>query len=741
MLSINTNLSSIIAQNSMKTTTDKLNQAIERMSTGYKINHAKDNAANYAISTDMTTKIGAYQVAEDNCAQGLDMVSTASESLSLIQDKLERLRALATQASNGTYGGQSLNAIQSEANAITKEIERLYNTAQYNGVKLFSQKEWEIASHLPQAGESGFIDEGVNIGGYAGVNAEAKYNGFIENPVTYTDSRLAEMFASGHLVVLETDLESFTSGKSYLIKDKAQLEHLAELVNKGKSTTNVTFILGEDIDLEGEEWTPIGDYSTNTSYVFRGTFDGNGHKISNLKIDNPTADYQGLFGYTSGAEIKNISLEGGQVEGNSRVGFLVGASGNSTISNSYSTGSVTGQGYNTGGLVGVSNDNSTITNSYSTASVTGQGDYTGGLVGYNYSNSTISNCYSIGNVTGQGNHTGGLVGLNSTNSTIKNSYATGDVTGQGNFIGGLVGMNNSSSTITCSYAIGDVIGQTDNTGGLVGYNNSGIITNSYATGDVSGQGNCVGGLVASNNNSSTITNCYALGVVTGQRFFVGGLVGGIISPDVNMQIIGCAAYGSVNSTSQHSGSLIGRISNTADGVNFTNVSITNCQVMPSDKNVIGTVTKDGAIIIPDYDMSSWLNEISEVKIRDLSTNLQVGVNANNSCQLNFNTNFKFDLSAFDEGISSAGAFSAIDDFLNLLSEKQTMLGSVTNRLESVLDEIEIQYSNLASSRSTIRDADMAELSSTYIQQQILQQAASTLMSTANQSPAIALQLI
>ena len=68
----------------MKTSTDKLNQAIERMTTGFKINHAKDNAANYSISTDMTTKIGAYQVAEDNCAQGLDMITTASESLSLI---------------------------------------------------------------------------------------------------------------------------------------------------------------------------------------------------------------------------------------------------------------------------------------------------------------------------------------------------------------------------------------------------------------------------------------------------------------------------------------------------------------------------------------------------------------------------------------------------------------------------------------------------------------------------------
>ena len=63
------------------------------------------------------------------------------------------------------------------------------------------------------------------------------------------------------------------------------------------------------------------------------------------------------------------------------------------------------------------------------------------------------------------------------------------------------------------------------------------------------------------------------------------------------------------------------------------------------------------------------------------------------------------------------------------------------RLESALDEISTQYENLVSSRSTLRDADIAEVSSHYIQQQILQQASATLMATANQAPAIALQLI
>ena len=78
-MTINTNLSSLIAQRSMQQSTSALNQAIERMTTGFKINHAKDNAANYSISTNLETKIGSYNVAADNVGMGMDLVTTASD--------------------------------------------------------------------------------------------------------------------------------------------------------------------------------------------------------------------------------------------------------------------------------------------------------------------------------------------------------------------------------------------------------------------------------------------------------------------------------------------------------------------------------------------------------------------------------------------------------------------------------------------------------------------------------------
>ena len=83
----------------------------------------------------------------------------------------------------------------------------------------------------------------------------------------------------------------------------------------------------------------------------------------------------------------------------------------------------------------------------------------------------------------------------------------------------------------------------------------------------------------------------------------------------------------------------------------------------------------------------------------------------------------------------------LDGVLEIVSGKQTEYGASYNRLESALETIAVSIDNLTSSQSTIRDADIAEVSSEYIRNQILQQASATLLATANQSPSFALQLI
>ena len=158
-LTINTNISSIIAQRSLNKATNGLNDALEKMSTGYKINHAKDNAAGYSIANQWVTKLGSLDVAADNAATGSDMLTTAEESYNLLTSHLQRVRDLTEQAANGTYGSQSLRAIQSEIAARLQEVNRLAANAEFNGIKLMKFDTTTDADNS----DVGITEAGVNL--------------------------------------------------------------------------------------------------------------------------------------------------------------------------------------------------------------------------------------------------------------------------------------------------------------------------------------------------------------------------------------------------------------------------------------------------------------------------------------------------------------------------------------------------------------------------------------------------
>ena len=167
-LTINTNMSSILAQRSLNDATNSLNTALERMTTGYKINSAADDAAGYSIAKLWETQIGSLDVAADNAATGIDLLTTAEETYSLLTDHLQRVRDLTEQAANGTYGSASLKAIQAEISARLQEINRISANGEFNGIKL-------MAYNMDGTGNEdvGITESGINlqIGLYADANS------------------------------------------------------------------------------------------------------------------------------------------------------------------------------------------------------------------------------------------------------------------------------------------------------------------------------------------------------------------------------------------------------------------------------------------------------------------------------------------------------------------------------------------------------------------------------------------
>ncbi len=137
-LTINTNISSLIVQRNLVAATNSLNKAIERMTTGYKINHASDNAAGYSIATKWKIQLSSLDVAADNAATGADMLTTLEDTYSLITSHFQRTRDLTEQASNGTYGSDSLKAIKAEITARLEEINRIAVNCEFNGLNLMN---------------------------------------------------------------------------------------------------------------------------------------------------------------------------------------------------------------------------------------------------------------------------------------------------------------------------------------------------------------------------------------------------------------------------------------------------------------------------------------------------------------------------------------------------------------------------------------------------------------------------
>jgi len=135
-ITINTNLSSLTCQKYLKTATLGMNVAMKELSTGFRINSAKDDAAGYAVSAGMEAKINGYNIIEMNSQMGLDMLTTEEGVLDIINDYLQRIRDLTMQAANGTYGSASLNALKLEVTQRMDEINRLCEITDFNDTYL-----------------------------------------------------------------------------------------------------------------------------------------------------------------------------------------------------------------------------------------------------------------------------------------------------------------------------------------------------------------------------------------------------------------------------------------------------------------------------------------------------------------------------------------------------------------------------------------------------------------------------
>ena len=148
------NITALNAHRNLTNNNSSVGKSLEKLSSGYKINRAGDDAAGLAISEKMRAQITGLATAEKNANDGISLVQTAEGALTEVHSMLNRMVELATQSANGTYSTSNREEMQKEINRLNDEIDRISKTANFNGTKLFAANDVKITLHVGDSHET-----------------------------------------------------------------------------------------------------------------------------------------------------------------------------------------------------------------------------------------------------------------------------------------------------------------------------------------------------------------------------------------------------------------------------------------------------------------------------------------------------------------------------------------------------------------------------------------------------------
>ncbi|MFP1867815.1 FliC/FljB family flagellin [Lonsdalea quercina] len=223
---INTNSISLVAQNNLNKSQSSLSTAIERLSSGLKINSAADNAAGQAISNRFTSSINGLTQASSNASDGISLAQTTEGALDEINDNLQAIRTLTVQSQNGTNSASDLQSIQDEITQRLSEVDRISQQTDFNGVKVLdgsktsisiqvgSQDGQTISINLQKVNTASLNLTGFNVDGPASSATTAVASGSTYNSTTLSAD--ASVTFSGTSAMSATGLVSDSNGNYFV---------------------------------------------------------------------------------------------------------------------------------------------------------------------------------------------------------------------------------------------------------------------------------------------------------------------------------------------------------------------------------------------------------------------------------------------------------------------------------------------------------------------------------------------
>ena len=716
---INTNIASLNAQRNLDKSQSSNQQALQRLSSGLRINSAKDDAAGLAISTRFTSQIKGLNVAVRNAGDGIALAQTAEGALGSMNDNLQRIRELAVQSSNATNSDVDRDALQSEVSQLVAEITRTSEETDFNGRKLLDgsfSATFQVGANAGQTLDVSIAEltaDKLGSSDQAGVSAQG----------------VANKLENGDLVINGKDIRASVSGDDNLSFADAEMSGIAKAaaINEVSADTGVTATVDENVVI-GSKMAAGGDASAGETVTLNGVAiaiqgtDGTDDadlaatRGSVIAALNAKAEQTGVTASDGGndggviltaADGRNITLTAGAVNNLGLYGLADADIGATTTETSYAGFTLTAENANTD--INISGGNGT-----------GNGDLANvGLLAGNYSSQTAitsstEKSVDLGAVpaavaaTAIGLQDGDLVvngvaiqASSSLDDTASDgTAASSDVASSGIAIAAAINKSSDKTGVTATVNATEVVGSASTVSG----------NTTDTTGAMTLNGVTIAALTSTNDlEKDKAAAISAINEFTGQT--------GVTASDNGESLTLTAADGR--------------------NISFTAATVANLDsfglggmgsVDAQAKTTYSTVTLDSASAF----------EVS------YGTSGSVGLSDSGFVAGTFGGGedgqalADIDIRTFE---GAQDALVAVDNAIAQVASQRADLGAIQNRMESTVSNLQITSENLNSANSRIQDADFAAETAELQRTNVLQQAGISVLAQANASGQQVLSLL
>jgi len=717
---INTNVKALVAQESMRASNLSMSQAMERLSTGSKINSAKDDAAGLAITNRMTSQIRGMAKAIGNVNDAISMTQTAEGALGNVGDILQRMRELAVQAGTGTMNDSDRSSLQLEVSQLKQQIDDIASKTNHNNIKL-----------LDGTAQNVVIQQGVNSGDTVKIGFDSmKTKDIGIGSKAFLQSSVGTSATRAALAASTLYLNGVAVGASLADDDTA-----SPLAGKNTSAISKAAAINRVANLSGVYARAEANFVSGAAMTAASAGSSGSITINGINTDTfSTSLDTSLTRKTVVNAINAISAQTGVVAtdtGDDSLGVTLTAADGRNISLQVNTIDTLS--------TGLKNSTSAMTyvGSYSLFTLDGR-DIT-------IEQSTGTTPATIENSTGLqvGTYKADTAIYTSSNRTV----STAAVTALG------TGLLTGNTMIINGVAIGAAI-STDDTASFEGISTAGV---AILGGTSSSRSASAIAIAAAINKSSAQTGVTAkadANVIRGTGFSVNTSTSatslGVFLNGVTFQVAATSVDQTIdrfNEFQTQTGVVASRF---GDGMQLVALDGRTI-VLGSDASAAANLGLTGVTIGDSADGSAAAAFFSSVKLSsDKDFTIQAGSAGNPSLEaLGF---FQGTFGASKNGLkiaqvdvtSIAGAtqaITAIDYAINTVSAAQAKSGAINNRLDSIINNLTEGSKNMQSSRSRILDTDYATETTNLAKQQIIQQAATAMLAQANQSSQSILSLL